>query len=140
MSNQVKHSFRWLCLVLTILCTIHQITSQSVVDNSPPTSSVRSDRPPLKYAPPLVPPNDESEIPQEIVDLYSDPSIPIEEKWAMIGEFYNDFAWPHRRALMDYLDRAVIEPKLDFNPDCDKALKLWRKGLNESTLWAFESK
>lgn len=76
---------------------------------------------------------------QEIVDLYSDPSLSVAEKWLLIGKFYNDFAWPHRRKIVHYLKRALNETQLDFSPKCRKSLKLLRKGLQDSTQWAFES-
>ncbi|KAI1304131.1 hypothetical protein HDE_01982 [Halotydeus destructor] len=77
-------------------------------------------------------------IPDNIVDVYSDPSLTVGEKWAIIGHFYNDFAWPHRRTIIDYVGRALAEKKLKLNADCKRSLQLFKTGLEESTLWAFE--
>lgn len=78
--------------------------------------------------------------PQEIVDLYSDPSLTVGEKWALIGQFYNDFAWPHRRKIIHYLGLALEEKQLKFSPKCAQSLSMLREGLEDGTLWAFESK
>lgn len=129
-------------LLLAALSIQFTIASQPKTQSKPSTSSQQANSKPSQQKLPNLPdrpPKDESEIPEEIVDLYSDPSMSVAEKWALIGQFYNDFAWPHRRKIIEYLEQALSEPKLSFGKKCKQSLALLKTGLNESTLWAFES-
>lgn len=71
--------------------------------------------------------------------MYDDETLTESQKWELIADFYNEYAWPYRHHLINYTRSALKESKLSFSSGCRKALKLYAQGLEDEASWAYES-
>ena len=72
-------------------------------------------------------------------DIYSDETLTETQKWELIMDFYNEYAWPHRWSIINYTRSALKESKIQLTSECRKALNLYANGLEDEASWAYES-